>query len=414
MAQTQYSHTFDNGLVLLAERMDWLESAAFAVLIPSGYSHDPDDHLGLSNFLCEMLQRGCGDRTSRQFVEDLDRLGVDRSVSLSANHASFGGATLASNICDTLSIYGDLILRPHLPAEQLEDARMVCYQELLATEDDLAAKAIQALRERHYGQPWGRSAQGDEAGLQRTTIEDIRNQYQQTFRPDGAIISVAGKIEWNSLLDHVSSLFADWDNTPVPHVNESPPLGGYSHIPYDSSQTQIAIAYDSVPYRHEDYFKARGAVGVLSDGMSSRLFTRIREELGLCYTVYASSHSLRDRGSVIAYSGTSTERAQETLDELINELRRIGDGIEEAELTRLKARVKSTLIMQQESSASRAGSIAGDWYHLGRIRALDEIGSIIDGLTCETVNTYLDENRPQRFTVVTLGEKELEVPIDVS
>ena len=87
--------------------------------------------------------------------------------------------------------------------------------------------------------------------------------------------------------------------------------------------------------------------------MSSRLFTEVREKRGLCYAVYATCHSLRDRGSVLCYAGTSTERAQETLDVLLAELRRLGDGIQADELQRLKARIKSTLIMQQESSAAR-------------------------------------------------------------
>ena len=400
--------------MLVAEKMEWLESAAFAVLLPGGCSRDPADQLGLSNFVCEMIQRGCGERSSRQFVESLDRLGVDRSASVAATHTSFGGATLAANLHSTLSIYADLVRLPHLPENQLEEARMVCEQEILAAEDDLASKAIQMLRHRHYGQPWGRSAHGDHDGIGKTTVDDIRSHWQATFQPRGAIISIAGAVDWESTKEHVGNLFGDWEDSADDDFEQTDPELGYVHIPHDSSQTQIAVAYDSVPYCHEDYFKSRGAVGVLSDGMSSRLFTRIREELGLCYTVYANSHSLKDRGSVIAYSGTSTERAQETMDELIRELKRIGDGIEEAELQRLKARVKSSLIMQQESSASRAGAIAGDWYHLGRIRTMDEVKTLIDDLTCESVNSYLSEHRPTRFTAVTLGEKELEVPSDVS
>jgi predicted Zn-dependent peptidase len=176
----------------------------------------------------------------------------------------------------------------------------------------------------------------------------------------------------------------------------------------------VAVAYPSVPYPHPDYFQARGAVGVLSDGMSSRLFTEVRENRGLCYTVQASCHSLRDRGSVICYAGTTTERAQETLDVLIGELVKLTDGVRADELDRLKARIKSALIMQQESSTSRSGAIAADWYFLERIRTLDEIGAILDDLTCESINRYLAEHPPTDFTVVTLGERELEMPSAVS
>ena len=108
------------------------------------------------------------------------------------------------------------------------------------------------------------------------------------------------------------------------------------------------------------------------------------------------------------------ERAQETLDVMLGELRRLGDGVEREELDRLKARIKSALIMQQESSSSRSAALARDWYYLGRVRTLDEIGRLVDELSCESINAYLAEHRPQDFTIVTLGPQALEVPVAVS
>ena len=91
---------------------------------------------------------------------------------------------------------------------------------------------------------------------------------------------------------------------------------------------------------------------------------------------------------------------------------RLGEGIEQAELDRLKARIKSGLIMQQESTSARSGAIARDWYHLGRVRTLDEVGREIDALTADSINAYLDEHPPRDFTFVTLGPQPLEVPVD--
>jgi predicted Zn-dependent peptidase len=102
------------------------------------------------------------------------------------------------------------------------------------------------------------------------------------------------------------------------------------------------------------------------------------------------------------------------LDVTLGELRRLADGIEAGELNRLKARIKSSLIMQQESSSSRSASIARDWYHLSRVRSLDEIGRLVDELSCEAINAYLVKNPPRDFRIVTLGPKPLEVPVGVS
>jgi predicted Zn-dependent peptidase len=151
-------------------------------------------------------------------------------------------------------------------------------------------------------------------------------------------------------------------------------------------------------------------VGILSDGMSSRLFTEVREKEGLCYTIYASVNTLRDRGAVLCYSATSTERAQETLDVTMRELRRLKEGVAEDELQRLKARIKSSLIMQQESSASRSVSMAIDWYHLGRVRSLQEVSDYINALTAESISDYLRRNSPRDFRLVSLGAKPLEMP----
>jgi predicted Zn-dependent peptidase len=122
---------------------------------------------------------------------------------------------------------------------------------------------------------------------------------------------------------------------------------------------------------------------------------------------------VRDHGGVFCYAGTSAERAQETLDVTLGELVRLAQGVEEQELHRLKARIKSALIMQQESSSARSGSIARDWYHLGRVRTLDELGRLVDGLSCQSINAYLAEHPPADFVVVTLGPRELEVRLGV-
>ncbi len=403
-------YEYENGLTLVTQRMDWVESVAFSLLVPAGCSRDPQSLLGLGNITCEMVQRGCGPRDSRQFVNDLENLGVDHSASVSNSHASFGGAMLADKLEAALTIHADLVQCPHLPADQLEDARLTCIQEIRALEDNLAQRALQALRLRRYGEPFGRSSQGALETMSRIGMDDIRAFFATAYRPNGAILSVAGKIDFPRLRDRVGELFASWRPAPNAELECVPQNGAPEHIPHESNQTHIAIGYESVPYCHADYYQARAAVGVLSDGMSSRLFTEVSEKRGLSYAVYAVCHTVRDRGSVFCYAGTTTERAQETLDVMLHELRQLSCGVHADELQRLKARLKSALIMQQESSSARSGSIAADWYYLRRIQTLEEVGRIVDGLTCESINRYLAEHLPAEFLIVTLGQNALELP----
>jgi predicted Zn-dependent peptidase len=399
--------------VLVAEPMSWLQSAAFTFLTPIGCIHDPVDRAGLSSFTCEMALRGAGPRDSRQFILDLDNLGVERSESVSSAHTSYSGATLAENLPAALGIYADVLRRPHLPADQLESGRLAMIQELRAVEDEPAQKVMIELRRRHYPEPWGRSAQGEQDAIEATTAADIRGQFDRCCRPNGTILGVAGRLDWPRLVDHVGELLGDWlPGEPEP-IMESPGVGRYQHLPYDSQQTQIGIAFDSVSYSDPDYFQAWGAVGVLSGGMSARLFTEVRERRGLCYSVYASLHTLLHRGAVFCYAGSGADRAQQTLDVTLSELVRLADGIEDHEIERLKARIKSALVMQQESSSARSVSLARDWYHLGRARTLEEVGRLVDGLSSCGINRYLSEHKPAAFTVVTLGTHRLEVQTPV-
>ena len=410
MTQPICSHTYPNGLVLVAEPIDVLQSAAFTFLVPAGCVCDPSDRAGLSSFTCEMALRGAGERDSRQFILDLDNLGVERGESVANAHTSYGGATLAANLPAALAIYADLLRRPHLPEDQLEAGRLAMLQELRAVEDEPAQKVMIELRQQHYPEPWGRSAQGEQAALEATTIDDIRSHFGRCYRPNGTVLGVAGRIDWEPLKDLVGELLGDWPSGGDDVIEETPSDSRYRHLPHDSQQTHIGIAYASVPYRHPDYFQAFGTVGVLSGGMSTRLFTEVRERRGLCYSVYATLHTLLDRAAVFCYAGTGAERAQETLDVTMSELIRLAKGIEEPELDRLKARIKSGLIMQQESSSARSASLAREWYHLGRARTLEEVGRLIDALTSRSINAYLSEHPPADFTVVTLGSRALEAP----
>src|SRR5207249_5207122 len=193
----------------------------------------------------------------------------------------------------------------------------------------------------------------------------------------------------------------------VPAPDYRPPAGGKDHLSKETTQTQIAIAYASVPFGDAGYYAAQGAVQVLSGGMSARLFTEVREKRGLCYAVWATYTTFKDRASVLCYAGTTNERAQETLDVTLGELQRLQDGIAVDEVERVQAGLKSSLIMQEESTSARAGTLASDWYYLKRVRSLDEIQAAVQALSPAAIVAHLKRWPPRDFTIVTLGPNAL-------
>lgn len=407
LAQQIYHHTFANGLTLLAERMDHVRSAALNFLVPAGCVYDPDTEVGLASVLSEMITRGAGARDSRALSLALDNLGVDRDESVGQLHQRFWGATLASNIPAALEIYADILRRPHLPKMELDPVRALALQDLQALEDDYKTMVMVELRRRHWPLPLGRDRRGTPATLKRITGASVRKHYERTFGPRGTILSVAGNIDWPSLKDLVERLFGDWRGAKAPALKLQKPINGRGHVERDTEQTQIAIAYPSVPFGHPDYYAAQGAVQVLSGGMGSRLFTEVREKRNLCYSVWASYQTFKDRACVLAYAGTTNERAQETLDVTLVELKRLAQGVTDEEVERVRAGLKSSVIMQEESTSARAGALASDWYYLGRVRPIEEIQAAIDGLTPAQIVAYVKEHPPRDMTVVTLGPKAL-------
>jgi len=408
------THTYANGLSLVVESMAEVQSAAFSMLIPGGSIYDPADANGTAAVLCDLMTRGAGDRDTRRLSEALDNLGVQRHETVGNAFQSFSGATISENLVEALTIYADIVRRPHLPPEQFDAAKIGVEQSLRATEDEPRQKIMREVRRRCYPQPWNRPNDGTLEELSNVTSDTVRGHFERSFRPNGAILGIAGRVDSQQLIDTVGELFGDWDAKPEPATETGPQGVSRDHLKHDSTQTHIGLAYPSVPYRDPDYYKAWAAVSVLSGGMSSRLFTDVREKRGLCYAVTASLHTLKDDARILGYAGTTNERAQHTLDAMLLSILWLGAGIGEDELARCKARAKSSLIMQQESTMSRSSSIARDWYHLGRVRTLDEVHDIIDALTVESVLEFVHDHPARHFTILTIGPKPLEVPVEVS
>jgi predicted Zn-dependent peptidase len=236
----------------------------------------------------------------------------------------------------------------------------------------------------------------------------VREQFRRCVRPRGAILGIAGNVTLEQLLPVLEETYGDWtgENEIVLKTGDR---GVYrDHLDHEATQTHIGVAYPAVPYGADNYYQAWAAVSVLSGGMSSRLFTEVREKRGLCYSVYASLSSSKDEGQVLCYAGTTVERAQETLDVMLKELNRLEEGIEEAELVRCKARAKSSLIMAQESTAGRAGSLARNWFHLNRVITLDEVRAKIEALTTQSVLDYVKSHPSREFTLLTIGPNPLQ------
>jgi predicted Zn-dependent peptidase len=319
----------------------------------------------------------------------------------------FHGATLARNLPQALKIYADILRKPHLPYEELDAVKALALQDILSLEDEPQRKTFLELRKRHFPPPLSNDYRGTEAGINSLTIDCVRDYFRRHVQAQGTILSVAGNVEWQPLCDLVGDLFGDWnagEDSPL-QLGQVPERR--LHMTKDTAQTQITLAYPSVPFGHPEYYAALGAVNVLSGGMSARLFTEVREKRGLCYEVGASYSTFKDRGSVFCYTAAVDELAQQAFDVTVAELRRLAEGVEPEEVERLQVGLKTSLVMAEESTGSRAGTLASDWYYLGRIRTFDEILTAVNSLTPEAIVEHVRRYPPRDFSIVTLGRQAL-------
>lgn len=381
-----------------------MASAAFALLLPRGAGHDPEGRCGLTALLVEMLLRGAGDLDARALVEAQDALGLERDADYSNEQTVLSGALLARDLPKALAIYRDVATAPRLDPGELEAARSLCLQSIIAIEDHPAEKLFVELARRRLPSPFNRPIKGERAELEAVTIEDLRAA-AAGFGIGRGILTIAGGIGLDEGMALAEEIFGALPpGVARTDVAEAPPPPAPPHILKESgAQVQVGMATTGLPMTHPDYPKLMILVTILSGGMSGRLFVEVREKRGLVYSVRAFHGLLRERGDLYAYAGTTPERAAETIAVMRSEFARLADGVHEEEFTRAKTQLRSSIVMSQESSRARAGMMAGDLFRLGRLRAPEEIIDGIAAVTREEMNTFLASRSFAPELVVTLG-----------
>ena len=411
-----HSHVFANGLTLVAEIQPWQPGASFELFVPAGAINEDEAARGSTTVLDDWVYRGAGERDSRALSDALDDLGLRRGGGAGLEGTTFSGALLASDLFAALTMYADIVRRPHLADAEFEACRELARQELAGLDDSPPQRMFYVLRERFFGSPHGRSSLGTLAGLEALTARGLRADHATRFTPQGAVLGVAGGIGWEALVAQVGALFGDWAG--VAHEQPAPVMRGgtYEHIAQDTNQEQIGMMFPDVAATLEPeapgWYESRLALNVLSGGgFSSRLMNEVREKRGLVYSVSASGAQVRGGGYVTAYAGTTPERAQETLDVMLGEFRKLQSGVTADELERARVGLLTSLVMSEESSGARARSLARDQVLLGRIRRIEDVKRGIERVSLDSVNAWLASHPYAMPAIMTLGSKRLETAV---
>ncbi len=406
--------TLASGATLITENIPGMKSVGLTWLVPVGVAREPMDRLGSSAMWSELLLRGSTDLDSRRQADAFDALGASRGTKSETFFQSISATLLGAHLEEALPLITDMVLRPRMDDESIEPSRDLCIQSIESLADDPQGRVMHILREKHAAPPINRSSLGTVEGLRAINAVELRADWRRLALPGGSIFAIAGDVDHTQAADWLNTLLRNWSGVAsTVEWSDASRVRGVHHEHDDTNQVHIAIAHDAPAEPSPDSWPERLVTAVLSGGMSGRLFTEVREKRSLCYSVWASYGTDARYGRTIAYVGTTPERAQESIDVLMHELRKINTPqgrITEDEFRRAVAGMKSRLVFSGESTGARASALAHDWHKLGGARSLDELAAAVDALTLSAVNDYLARRSLGDITCVSLGPAPLQFP----
>ena len=399
-----------NGLTVLSERMPGVRSVAFGAWVRAASLHEPRELMGVSHLLEHMVFKGTARRSAKQIALELEALGGSLDAYTSREHTVYQARVLDEHLDVAADVIGDFVFGPSLRATDLELERKVVLEEIAMVDDTPDDLVFELHNEALWGtHPYGYSILGTRDTVSALRTTDLRALHERAYHPSQLIVAASGNVEHDALLQSLErtgwTARSGGDASPlaVPPPEVQAPLR--RHVARDGAQTHIVVG--SATVRHED--PRRHAVILLSTllggGMSSRLFQRVREELGLAYSVYTFQSFHADIGMHGVYVGTGPETARDALEAIHTELAEIAaNGLPDAELAMGKSQLKGQITLSLESVSSRMYRCAGVELYGEPYRTLDEMLALVDAVTPEQIadvaRTYF---APERQTVVSLG-----------
>ena len=398
-----------NGLTVLSEKLPGVRSAAVGIWVRSASVHEAPEKMGVAHLLEHLVFKGTERRTSKQLAQELEVRGGSLDAYTSRDHTSYQAHILDADVPLALEILTDLVRHPLLRAEDLDLERNVVLEEISGvadTPDDLVFELhAKTMWPDH---PYGFSILGTPQSVGGLTAGDLAAVHGAGYYRGNCVIAAAGNIDHTQLLTGLER--EGWfegtlepSRAPVAAIPAA--RGVIRHESRDSAQTHIVLGTDTFGARDPRRYALAILTNLLGGGMSSRLFQRVREELGLAYAVYAFQQLFQSAGMVGVYVGTQPGTADAAESAIREELTRVSrEGLPLDELAGGRQQLKGQVMLSLESPSSRMHRLAGMVLHRDRYRRLDEVLAEIDAVSAQDVAGLAAEFfAPERWSVVRLG-----------
>ncbi|MGE3144192.1 MAG: M16 family metallopeptidase [Pseudorhodoplanes sp.] len=394
-----------SGLSVVTDSMPHLETAALGVWVGTGSRDERPNEHGISHLIEHMAFKGTAKRTARQIAEEIEAVGGELNAATSVEMTAYHARVLKGDVPLALDVLSDILTNPAFEPAELEREKSVIVQEIGAAEDtpdDIVFENLQITA--FPGQPMGRSILGTRDSVRSFEAGDLRDYLTRNYQAPDMVIAATGAVDHARIVGHVQKLFSGFGSSDAP----APQPARFSHGAHiqkrDLEQAHIALALEGVSQRDPSLYSLDIFANVLGGGMSSRLFQEVRENRGLCYAISSFHLPYSDIGFFGLYAGTDVGDIPQLMEVVIEQIADATDTIGEAEVARVKAQMKTGLLMALESSGARAWQLARQMFAYGRVIPVAEIVARIDSVSVESVReagkALLARSRP---AVAALG-----------
>jgi len=389
--------TLSNGLSVITIPMKGNPAVMVLAMVETGSNYETKAQNGLSHFLEHMCFKGTERRKKAGDISlELDSLGAQNNAFTSNEYTGYYAKAAKKHFSKVFDIISDLYLNPTLPAEDLEKERGVILQEISMYEDLPQRKVWDVLGGLMYGDtPAGRTILGPSENIKKFTREDFLKYRRDHYVAGKTYIVVAGDVTEKSVMAEVNKHFK---NIPVKaklgkvRVKESQKLPAFRLHYKKTDQAHMVLAFRTYGANDKRVVKAELLAEILGKGMSSRLFTKLRDEMGACYYVRAGLDSYTDHGMFAISTGINASRADEVLKTLIAECKKLSTTlVSKSELDKAKEHYSGNLYMGLETADSLAEFYAGQEVATHKLKTPQEIEKEIRKITPEDIRKIAKE-----------------------
>lgn len=401
--------TLENGLTLLVETMPYLRSASIGVWVKAGSVLETPEENGLSHFMEHMAFKGTQKRTSRQIAEEMDAVGGHLNAATSKLCTNYYAKVIDEDLPLAADILADIVRNPALDRQEMDKERGVILEEIAMVEDSPEDVVYDVLAEAVFGaQPLGQTILGPSERIAAYQPEDLRAFRARHYGPQNTVVAIAGNVEPQRARALIEEKFGDWRGAAGEIFPEEVAIDEQRRLfrDKDTEQVHLCVSFRGVGMGSPLVYPMAVLNNMLGGGTSSRLFQRIREELGMAYTVYSGPSNYPHCGEFTIYAATSPKHAHTVLEQIDIEIHKLlDDGFSEKEFTMAKAQLKGSYVLGLESAYNRMSALGHNQMLLGRVIPPEETIAAIERVTPEDMRAIAAQmlSGPRAYAV--LGRK---------